>query len=131
MKVVFDTNVFVSALTLPRGSAARALDRVVRGGHQLCISKPIVDELLRVLARKFARDREELARVAVFLSDLGVLIRPTHRVRVLEDPADDRVLECALAGRADAIVTGDKAMLRLGTHGGVRIITLRGFLEIS
>jgi predicted nucleic acid-binding protein len=65
VKVVFDTNVYVSALALPRGSAAKALDCIVTGEHELFLSKPILDELLGVLARKFARDREELARVAL------------------------------------------------------------------
>ena len=129
MRVVFDTNVYVSALTLPKGSAAQALDRIVTGKHELVISKPILDELLGVLARKFARDREELARVALFVSELAIMIRPRRRLRVLDDEADNRVLECGLAGRVDAVVTGDKQMLKLASHGGFRIITIRGFLD--
>jgi putative PIN family toxin of toxin-antitoxin system len=129
VKVVFDTNVYVSALTLPKGSAAQALDRVLIGEHELFLSKPIVDELLGVLARKFARDREELARVALFLSDLATILRPRRRLSVLVDEADNRILECGLAGRVDAIVTGDKRMLKLAAYGGIRIISIRGFLD--
>ena len=128
MKVVFDTNIFVSALTLPGGSAAEALDRIVAGHHALFVSKPILDELLGVLARKFARDREELARVALFLSELAVMVRPERRLRVLADAADNRVLECGLFGRVDGIVTGVKQMLELVSYAGFRIITLREFL---
>jgi putative PIN family toxin of toxin-antitoxin system len=129
VKVVFDTNVYVSALTLPKSSAAQALDRVVTGEHELFISKPILDELLGVLARKFARDREELARVALFLSELAMILRPRRRLSVLDDEADNRILECGLAGRVDAIVTGDKRMLKLASHAGIRIITIREFLD--
>lgn len=129
MKVVFDTNVYVSALTLPKGSAAQALDRIVTGELELFLSKPILDELLGVLARKFARDREELARVALFLSELATIVRPKRRLSVLDDKADNRVLECGLAGRVDAIVTGDKQMLKLGSYGDFRIITIRQFLD--
>jgi putative PIN family toxin of toxin-antitoxin system len=129
VKVVFDTNVYVSALTLPRGSAARSLDRIVIGEHELFLSKPILDELLGVLSRKFARDREELARVALFLSELATIVRPKRRLRVLDDDADNRILECGVTAGADAIVTGDKQMLKLGSHGGVRIITIRQLLE--
>ncbi len=129
MKVVFDTNVYVSALTLPEGAAAQALDRVVVGEHELFLSKPILDELLSVLARKFARDREELARVALFLSELAVTVRPGRRLRVLDDEADNRVLECAVAGQVHAVVTGDRQMLKLGSHGDVRIISIREFLS--
>ncbi len=129
MKLVFDTNVYVSALTLPKASAAQALDRIVDGEHELFLSKPILDELLGVLARKFARDREELARAALFLSDLATIVRPNRRLSVLDDEADNRALECGLAGRIDAIVTGDKQMLKLGSYGDVRIIAIRRFLE--
>jgi putative PIN family toxin of toxin-antitoxin system len=129
VKVVFDTNIYVSAFTLPRGSAAQALDRVLAGEHELYLSKPILDELLSVLARKFARDREELARVALFLSELATIVRPKLRLRVLHDDADNRVVECGVAARADAIVTGDKQMLELGSHGGIRIMAIRQFLN--
>ena len=54
MKVVFDTNVFVSAFTLPGGRGDQALDRIVAGEDSLAFSKPILDELLSVLARKFS-----------------------------------------------------------------------------
>jgi putative PIN family toxin of toxin-antitoxin system len=129
VKIVFDTNVYVSALTLSKGSAAQALDLIVTGEHELFLSKPILDELLGVLARKFARDREELARVALFLSELATSVRPKHRLRLLVDEADNRVLECGVAARADAIVTGDKQMLRLGSHGETRIMSIRQFLN--
>jgi putative PIN family toxin of toxin-antitoxin system len=129
VKVVFDTNVYVSALTLPKGSATQALDRIVTGEHELFLSKPILDELLGVLARKFARDREELARVALFLSELATIVRPKRRLRVLDDEADNRVLECGVAARADVIVTGDKQMLKLESHDEIRIMAIRQFLD--
>lgn len=129
MKVVFDTNILVSALVFPGGRGEAALRRVVVQEDQLVLSKPILDELLGVLGTKFARDREELAHVAVFLADLGVMVKPRRKLQVVRDDPDNRILECAIAGRAEAIVTGDKALLALGEHGGVRIITLRDYLE--
>lgn len=123
MRVVFDTNVFVSALVLPGGRAAEALTRVVEGKDCLLLSKPILDELLGVLARKFSRDREELSRVAVWLEELAEWVRPTRRVTAAADEADNRILECASAGRADAIVTGDKALLQLKSFEGIHILT--------
>ena len=130
MRVVFDTNVFVSALTLPGGRGDQALGRIIAGKDSLAISKPIIDELLVVLARKFARDREELARVAVFLHGVAELVEPTTEpIDVLADAADNRILECAVAADAQAIVTGDHAMLALGEHQGVRIISSREYLS--
>lgn len=129
MTVVFDTNVFVSALTLPGGRGDQALSQIIDGRDTLAFSKAILDELPSVMARKFARDREELARVAVFVANLGELGEPRETIRVLKDEPDNRILECALAANADLIVTGDREMLSLERFRGVRIVSLRAFLE--
>ena len=128
MKVVFDTNVFVSAFTLPGGSGDQALHRIIAGEDSLAFSKPILDELLSVLARKFSRDREELARVANFLADIGEIVEGAEPLAVLADEPDNRILECALAANAPLIVTGDRAMLALGEYQGVRVVSLRTYL---
>jgi uncharacterized protein len=128
VKVVLDTNIFVSALVLPGGQADKAVLATAEGRFALAISKPIIHEVLGVLARKFARDSEELARVAVFLSELGEVAQPRKTLRVLRDEPDNRILECALAAHAEVIVTGDRAMLDLGEYKGIRIVTLREFL---
>ncbi len=128
MRVVFDTNVFVSALTLPGGRGDQALTRITEGEDSLALSKPIINELLGVLARKFARDREELARVAVFLASLGEIFEPTESLAILADEPDNRIRECALAAEAQIIVTGDRAMLALVQFQGIRIVSLSAYL---
>ena len=120
MRVVFDTNILVSALVFPGGQGDAALRRIIGGMDQLVMSKAILDELLEVLGRKFARDAEELAHVAVFVSELAMVVVPRHRLRVVKDDPDNRILECAIAGRAEAIVTGDKALLALKTFKASR-----------
>ena len=129
MKVVFDTNILVSALVFPGGRADIALRRIIEEKDQLLLSKPILDELLGILARKFSRDKEELAHVAVFLSDLAVTVKPRRKLAVLADESDNRILECALTGGSDAIVTGDKALLALKTFRKVKLLSLRAYLE--
>lgn len=128
MRVVFDTNIFVSAFVFPGSQADAAVRRVLDGVDDLVISKAIIDELLTVLARKFERDADELARIAIFLTDLSDVVRPRGRIKVLSDEDDNRILECARAGRADLIVTGDRAMLELGSFGNVNIRSLRDYL---
>lgn len=128
MRVVLDTNVLVSALTLPGGRGDAALRRIVSGEDALAISRPIVDELLSVLARKFSYDREALSRVAVFLADLGEVVEPRQSFRVLTDELDNRILECAHAAGADLIVTGDRAMLAQEEFRQIRIVSLREYL---
>jgi putative PIN family toxin of toxin-antitoxin system len=128
MRVVFDTNIVVSALVFPGGQGDVALRRIIAGMEQLVVSKAILDELLDVLSRKFARDAEELAHVAVFVSELAMIVAPKRRLRVVQDDPDNRILECALAGSADAIVTGDKALLALKDFENITVVTLRSYL---
>lgn len=129
MRVVFDTNILVSALVFPGGRGEEALQRIIEETDDLVLSKPILDELLGVLARKFSRNAEELARVAVFLSTIATFVSPRRRLRVVKDEPDNRVLECALTGRAQAIVTGDGALLALGSFRGVRLLSLHDYLD--
>ena len=128
MKAVFDTNIFVSALAFPGGRAEAALMKVIGGEVELLVSKSIIHEVLDVLSRKFDRDPEELARVAVYLADLGKVVQPKSKLAILRDEPDNRILECAVAGRADVIVTGDHAMLALSKYKAVSIVTLKDFL---
>ena len=128
-RVVFDTNILVSALVFPGGRGEAALRRIIDQTDQLVLSRPIIDELLDVLARKFARDAEELAHVAVFVTELAVIVAPKQRLRVVKDDADNRIIECAAAGRAEVIVTGDKALLALTRYEKTRILTLRAYLD--
>jgi putative PIN family toxin of toxin-antitoxin system len=129
LKAVFDSNIFVSALAIPGDQAERAVDLVINGRVNLCISKEIIHEVLEVLAQKFSRGSEELSRTAVFLSDLSELVASRRKLAVLEDEPDNRILECAVAGHADIIVTGDRAMLNLKTYEHIRILSLRQFLD--
>jgi putative PIN family toxin of toxin-antitoxin system len=128
VRVLFYTNVLISALLFPGGHGETALFHIIAGQDRLLISQPLLHELLTVLARKFSHDREELARMAVFLGDLAEMINPKIQLQILEDEPDNRVLECAIAGKADSIVTGDKAILQLGTFQGIHILFLRDYL---
>jgi uncharacterized protein len=107
LRVVFDTNIIVSAIVLPEGNADAAMRRVIERRDTLVISKAIIAELLGVLARKFARDAEELAHLAVFLGEIAEIVEPRRKISILADKPDNRILECATAGRAEGIVTGD------------------------
>lgn len=129
MRVVFDSNIFISALAFPGGAADRALAHALQGRITLLLSEPLLGELLGVMGRKFLRDAEELSRLAVFLAELAEPIDPQLHIAALSDEPDNRVLECAVVGRAALIVTGDSAMLRLSIFEGIPIITLRELLK--
>jgi putative PIN family toxin of toxin-antitoxin system len=129
MRVVFDTNIFISAFVIPGSLAEKAVSRIIEGRDELVISPDIIKEALSVLSAKFGREREALSHLAVTLLELGKLVRPDQRVRVFKDEPDNRILECAAFGKADLIVTGDKEMLRLKEYMGVKIKSLREYLE--
>ena len=128
MRLVFDTNIFISALVIPGSRAEKAILRILDGADTLLISKPILDELLSTLARKFSRDPEALSQVAVMMMEMAELVEPRNKVEVFKDDPDNRILECAESGRADVIVTGDKEMLLLKRYQGIQLITLRDYL---
>ena len=113
MRVVFDTNIFISALVIPGSLAEKAISRIIEGQDELVISPDIIKEVMSVLSSKFGREREALSHVAVILLELGELVKPVQQVRVLRDEPDNRLLECAVFEKADRIVTGDKEMLRM------------------
>ncbi len=131
MKVVFDTNIFVAALMFPGRQAEKPIDRVLEHRDYLLISRAIIDETLTVLARKFKRNAERLAADAVLLARLGEIVATKQRLQLLKDDPDNRILECAVAGRADLIVTGDRELLALKEFEGTRIVSLRAYLEMK
>jgi putative PIN family toxin of toxin-antitoxin system len=128
MRVVFDTNIFISALVIPGSLAEKAILKIIEGGDILVISKDIINEVLSVLSSKFSRDKEGLSHVAVMLSELGELVRPIRKIRIFKDDPDNRILECAIHGKADVLVTGDKEMLRLRDYKSIKIISLKEYI---
>jgi putative PIN family toxin of toxin-antitoxin system len=129
VRVVFDTNIFISGLVIPGSLAEKAIFKIIEGKDSLLISKDIINEVLSVLSSKFERDREALSHVAVTLTEIAELVKPSKRVKIFKDETDNRILECAICGEADFLVTGDKKMLQLREHKGVKIISLKEYLE--
>ena len=72
------------------------------------------------------------AAIRAKLEEVAAVVTPETVVHVIQDdPDDNRVLECAVAGRADIIVSGDRHLLKLGANAGIPIVTVREFLEAS
>jgi len=130
MIVVLDTNIVASA-TYWRGKPAHCLEAWARGRFDLAISHPILTEYEEVIARLAARYPEK--QPTDWLSAIkqaGHLYVPAPMPAVTADPDDEMFIECAVAARADLIVTGDKAhLLRLKHAGGVPIVGASDFLR--
>lgn len=130
MKVVIDTNVFVSSVF--GGLPGQVVELWFDGRLTLCLSEPVVTEYQRVLREIGAADEaEERALIEAFASGEGVLYTadPPAIESVSPDPDDDKFLECALELEADRVVSGDSDLLELKSYMGIPILTPRELLE--
>ena len=126
MRVLFDTNVLVSAVVFG-GRPGELLNRALRGELEMITSAALMDELEGVLIDTFSLDRSYVRSVRSELELLAVVVSVPDVPRVVRDPDDDAVVAAALAGGAMLIVTGDRDLLDLGEYQGVRIVTPRDF----
>jgi uncharacterized protein len=128
MRIVVDTNVIVSALVF--GGVPRQILALV--DRSVCVfyySNAIRTETERILQEKFGWSPNEIRRLRG-LWKWGTQLDPEVSLTVVaEDPDDDRILECAIAAEAHAIVSGDRHLLRLGSFRSIPIQSPRQFVE--
>lgn len=129
-RVVFDTNVFLSALTFC-GKPEVVFEMARAGKIQLVVSPSILAELASILENKFAWDDEDVREALMVVGRHADLVKPGLRLRVLEDDADNRILECAVEGQANWIVSGDRHLLDLKEFRGIPIARVSDFLSIA
>jgi uncharacterized protein len=131
MRVVLDTNVVVSGL-LFGGVPLKIVRSALCKEFTYVTSVPLLEEMQTVLAyKKFGLSSEEIRDLTGPLVEAAEFAVSTEEISVIERcPADNRVLECAVAGRCAAIVTGDKRdLIRLGVFRGIPILSPRAFLD--
>ena len=128
-KVVFDTNIYISAFITPGGRGDSACRKAVEGSIQLFTSVPILTELAGKLQGKFKWDTERIKTAVRHVAAVATVLKPDKRLTVMADDPDNRILECAVEAKAEAIVTGDRHLLDLGTYGEIEVVTLAVFLE--
>jgi putative PIN family toxin of toxin-antitoxin system len=137
VRAVLDANVMISGLIRPEGPPGRILVRLLRdGAFELVASPAALDELQRSLryprVRKYLRLQEkELDLWVDAFGAVATLVecKVSRRV-VTADPADDIYIAAATDGLADYIVSGDRHLLDLLEHEGIRIVTPRTFLSL-
>jgi putative PIN family toxin of toxin-antitoxin system len=128
-RVVADTNIYVSALMFA-GLPGALLNLGLLQALTLVISPPLLDELEDKLRVKFGVTAKDAATIRAKLEGTADVVTPAFVLDVVkDDPDDNRVLECALAGKADYIVSGDRHLLKLKAHAGIPILTARQFLD--
>jgi putative PIN family toxin of toxin-antitoxin system len=128
-RVVLDTNVYISALMFG-GLPGSLLDLAFLRSFTLVVSAALLDELDEKLREKFGVSHADAALLRARLESVAHVVEPQEILNVItEDPDDNRVLECAVSGNVDLIVSGDRHLLKLGEYQGIAIVTVRQFME--
>jgi len=128
-RVVIDTNIYISAINFG-GTPEVILRAAEQGVFSVFISPQIYAEIEKVLTKKFEFDKPVIDRIFRKINRFTRTVSPKRSIKVIsKDPADDRILECALAADAEFIVSGDSDLLDLKTYKGIAIITPRQFLD--
>jgi putative PIN family toxin of toxin-antitoxin system len=130
MRIVLDTNVFVSGIFFS-GPPSQILKAWQKQRLQIALSEEILFEYQRVsneLSLKYPQI--DITPIIELITIHGLLIDTKGvDISICQDPDDDKFIECAVAGKCDIIVSGDRHLLRLVRHEGVRILKPREFVE--
>ena len=128
LKVVIDTNVFISAFYLPESRPAEAVLWARRKRVRNFISLPILQEVERINKTKLLWDHTKTQSAIQRIQGFSEMVYPNEHLTVIADGPDNRILECALNAQADLIISGDKHLLNLRNHRGIKVVTPAEFL---
>ena len=129
MKVVFDTNIFISAFVIPGGKAEAAYFHALQKDFTLYSSVAILTETAQKLKVKFGWQQDKITSLLKAIAKVAMVIKTQPHLHLLVDEPDNRVLECAEAVGADLIVTGDKHLLFLKHFQNSNVVRLSDFLK--
>ncbi len=131
MTVVIDTNVILSGI-LFGGKPKQALEMALSGSIQLAISESLIIELQGVLQRpKFELSAQLVQTIVSEYASIASWIEPSEHFNVVvDDPSDNFFIDCAVAAKADYLITGDRHLLNLGTFKMIKIVSVDTFIDI-
>jgi putative PIN family toxin of toxin-antitoxin system len=129
LKVVLDTNVIVSALNFS-GLPAKVFDLAIAGEIANITSEHIITEVRNILLRKFSWEPAEAEDAGMLLGFFSKIVKPKRRLKAISHEPDNRILECAVAGKADFIISGDHHLTDLENYREIKIVNPNRFLEI-
>jgi putative PIN family toxin of toxin-antitoxin system len=129
LKVVFDTNILISAFVIPGSKAEEAYSHALRRDFTLYSSVAILTETAQKLREKFGWRQGKITRLLKAIAKVAIVIKTQPHLHLLADEPDNRILECAETVNADFIVTGDKHLLSLGHFQNSNVVRLSDFLR--
>jgi len=129
LRVVIDTNIVISALNF--GGNPKAVLELARKNRIHNITSPfIINEVEKVLTQKFGWQMEATREVVRDFQNFSQVVNPPETIAVIGYSPDNRILECAVAGRADYIISGDHHLTDLKAYDQIKIVTPTEFLAI-
>ena len=128
MRVVFDTNVIISAL-ITEGFCSKLLRRARLKDFSLVLCPFILNEIKEVLSKKFKISQRDLTEIMKLINEaVDLIIEPKPLIeQVCKDATDDNIIACAYSANADYLVTGDAELIALHRYKNVKIISPRDF----
>ena len=131
LNVVLDTNVYVSMFNRPAGLLAEVWWHAKKGTYRLIVSPAIVREFAGVSRRDFGWDERKVRFHVRLINKIGKLVTPHIIPNVIpEDPPDNHIFACAVAGKANLIVSNDRDLLRRKSYEGIGIVTPVDFIHM-
>jgi len=129
-RVVLDANVYISAFLSP-GKPREILELARKGKIRVLISEPILSEIERVLRTKLRRPEWQITTTLSAFKNISTLVFPSLKLSVIkEHEADNRIIECAVEGTAQYVISGDRRhVLPLKEYQGVKILSPTEFLK--
>jgi len=134
MRAVVDTNILIRALLKPTGTVAPVLGRLRAGDYAVLYSTELLEEIADVLSRsrfrsKYGIQGEDIEALLGLIVLRGEGVVPLERIEACRDPKDNKVLDVAVEGRADVIVSGDDDLLVLSPFRDIPILSASAFLR--
>lgn len=139
IRIVFDTNLFVSAILSPHGKSASILKRILESEFGLVMSHVILEEIVRVF--RYPKVVRLMGKNGITLKDVDNLIETISKISIItpgkhavnaikDDPPDNMFLACAVEGAADFIISGDHHLTDMDSFENIKIVNPNDFLRI-
>ena len=136
MIVVLDTNTLVSSLMSQKGAPYEIIQHWIAEKFDVAVSEALKGELIRVLnydkVKKYiGQYQKQVGNLFELINEMALFMEPKEKIRfIVDDPDDDRVLECAVEAKATYIISGDKHLLNLEEFRGIIVLSPAEFLSL-
>ncbi|MCX6748777.1 MAG: putative toxin-antitoxin system toxin component, PIN family [Candidatus Pacearchaeota archaeon] len=122
-KIVFDTNVLISATLWDNSVAQKFLFKCIKENVQIFSSQGIIEEYKEILARDFDYNKQEIGEILKRVLQFLTLVTPSKKIDVVKEDVDDnKIVECAIESKAGYIISYDKHLLKLKEFQGINIV---------